>query len=181
MLEIGPGAGHFLHEARIAGYAVAGVERSPAMAEHARRQAGVPVLCARFEDSDPPAAAVDVACAWRTLEYAPDPRRFLDAVHAVLTPGGMLALESWNAHLREPAAMLGAAAQLPGEPPRLYLTPTAVKVALERSGFEVIGCETIYSEAYEGSNAKGTLGRFSRRDLVHPSRGEFIRAVARRP
>ncbi len=185
LLEVGCGHGHFLDEARTAGYRSAGVELAPALAERARRLAGVPVVQGRFEASDLGAAVAEVVCCWRVIEYASSPAPFLARARDVLAPGGLLALETPNAQLRRPAGIIGARAEGPVDLPRLYFNPGSLRIALKAAGFDVIACDTVFEDAFskrnsDGSERTGSLRRFGRTNLSDPVRGEYVRAIARR-
>lgn len=89
LLEIGCAYGHFLSAARDGGFAVHGLEFSPAAAEQARSR-GLHVEQGRLEDL-PEREAFDVVCFWDVLEHVPDPPGFLEAVRGVTRPGGVVA------------------------------------------------------------------------------------------
>ena len=91
VLEAGCSDGRFLDEARRAGYGVAGVEPSaPNLARS--RKLMLPVRRGFLEDVKD-SERYDALCAFYVLEYAFDPRRFLQAARRLLLPGGVLLLE----------------------------------------------------------------------------------------
>lgn len=97
LLEVGVGSGHFLQAARAQGHRVSGVELNPAAAARVRGL-GFEVfetdLAELAKGLDMP---FDAVCAFQVLEHVPDPRRLLEAMHAVLRPGGRLVLSVPNA------------------------------------------------------------------------------------
>ena len=105
LLEVGCGTGDFLAEARAAGYDVAGVEVSAAAAAEARAAAeGASVSVGELSAAAFPPGTFDVCVLWDVLEHARDPVELLRSVHAVLRPGGVVALatpslDSWSARL----------------------------------------------------------------------------------
>ena len=105
LLEVGCGTGDFLAEARAAGYDVAGVEVSAAAAAEALTAAeGASVTVGELSAAAFPPGTFDVCVLWDVLEHARDPVELLRSVHAVLRPGGVVALatpslDSWSARL----------------------------------------------------------------------------------
>jgi len=97
LLEVGVGSGHFLQAARAQGHRVSGVELNPAAAARVRAL-GFEVFEADLAELakglDMP---FDAVCAFQVLEHVPDPRRLLEAMLAVLRPGGRLVLSVPNA------------------------------------------------------------------------------------
>lgn len=90
-VEVGPGAGHFAHLMRRAGFDVRAVERDPGCVAYLRDIVGVDVT----ESGDPAAflrqeRSVDVVAMWHALEHLPQPFETLDAAAASLRPGGIL-------------------------------------------------------------------------------------------
>ncbi len=113
LLEIGCGQGDFLLRAAARGLQVTGVEYSEHACGVAREKlaaAGVrdaEVRCGEISDVPLPATpeeGFDVCAFSDVIEHVRDPRAFLERVHGLLRPGGLVfiatpALDSWSARL----------------------------------------------------------------------------------
>lgn len=93
MLEVGAGFGHFLADARTAGYDVTGVELSRTGSTYARDTLGLTIHTAQLADA-PLAGPYDVICAWDTIEHVPDPVAFLRTARGLLSDDGVLAFST---------------------------------------------------------------------------------------
>lgn len=94
LLDIGCAGGHFLRVAKARGYECLGIELNPQMAAHARRAFGLEVLEGSYEsvELERSGRRFDVIYMGDSLEHLPDPRRALDRVGGLLTPGGVFVL-----------------------------------------------------------------------------------------
>jgi len=92
MFEIGCAAGFSLDEARRAGWAVSGVEMSPAAAHYARDMLGLDVRVGGLEDLPPVEEAYDAVLALQTIEHLVDPTALLSWACTALRPGGLIVL-----------------------------------------------------------------------------------------
>ena len=96
LLDVGCATGFFLDEARRAGWDVAGCEVSGYAAAHARNGLGLDVQCAPLLETSYPPASFDVITFFNVLEHIPEPRAVAERVHALLKPGGLLVIETWD-------------------------------------------------------------------------------------
>lgn len=158
LLEVGSGAGRFLHRMHRAGWRVQGTDFDPAVAERVRRRYGLSVDIGSLTDLCYPAESYDAVAMSQTLEHLHDPLAQLEECRRVLRPGGRLVLTTPNA--------LARAHQLYGrrwrglEPPRhLHIfTPAALEHCARACGFEVLRLETLSAESagiYWASAASG--------------------------
>jgi glycosyltransferase involved in cell wall biosynthesis/2-polyprenyl-3-methyl-5-hydroxy-6-metoxy-1,4-benzoquinol methylase len=103
LLEIGCGQGDFLVEAKHDGYAVTGLEISPSATTLANQRLGQDqVLCGTLEQTSLEEGAFDVCVLSDVIEHTRDPRSFLNRVHGLLKPNGVVflatpSLDSWSA------------------------------------------------------------------------------------
>jgi SAM-dependent methyltransferase len=97
VLDVGCNAGELLGLFRRAGYAVAGLERSPGPARHARETLGAPIWEGDAEGGLPDDETFDLITMTHVLEHLTDPGRVLDRLRRALRPGGALLLEVPNA------------------------------------------------------------------------------------
>lgn len=97
MLEVGSGRGAFGHLAAARGYDVTVTDRNPHGVEYAIRHFGLRGVTGEFEsvELDGP---FDVVAAFDVIEHVRDPRAFIERVSALLTPGGIAAIGTPNAH-----------------------------------------------------------------------------------
>jgi SAM-dependent methyltransferase len=189
LLEVGCAGGYFLEAARRAGLEVCGVEVSP-FAARRPRELGIPVAVGRFEEVEL-AGGFDAVCAFHVLEHVRDPRAFLSRAWRLLRPGGRLALEVPNICSLE-AARAGAGwyALKPGYH-LWHFGPGTLTRLLREVGFVPERCETLFSRYYVSLRNRGRP--FPLRELarglratgsprsVHPSLGDHVRVLARRP
>lgn len=189
LVEAGSAAGFFVEAAGQAGVDARGVEVSDAAARYATDVLGVAVRQGRFETAafDSP---FDAVCAFHVLEHVERPRAFLDAAWNALVPGGLLALEVPN--ISSPAARrLGTAWEgLQPEYHRWHFDRASLTALVGERGFEVVGCDTAsfrfyMTPVYRRRHARRLLPADVRNlrswRLTHPSRGDLLRLVARRP
>lgn len=92
VLDIGSGNGGFMVHLRALGFTPEGVEISETAAHYCRENYQIPVTTGRVEDLRPdhPFAAATMV---GVLEHMLNPLRTLEAVRAILAPGGLLVLD----------------------------------------------------------------------------------------
>ncbi len=137
MLEIGSYCGFYLDVAREAGWRVRGVEPSRWAAEYSRKR-GHDVHCGTIDDGRFPlrTEGYDAVVLWDVFEHLRDPMAFLEQVHGVLRPDGVLCLttldiDNWFPRLvgeRWPWLM---------DMHIFYLNVPAMEQFLARAGFQV--------------------------------------------
>jgi SAM-dependent methyltransferase len=89
LLDIGCGSGTKLLELRRLGWTVTGLEISESAAS-AGRSHGLEIVCGSVDDLLAQGRAFDAITMYHALEHMPDPRRTLESVAKLLTPGGEL-------------------------------------------------------------------------------------------
>ena len=92
VLDVGCGPGFFVEAAREAGWDAWGIDPSEYAVSLARRSLGERVSVGVVEASGHPPAGFDLVTAFDAFEHVYEPLRFLDAAHALLRPGGVLAI-----------------------------------------------------------------------------------------
>jgi SAM-dependent methyltransferase len=96
MLEVGSGAGLFLHAASRLGWAPAGLELSPEGASFARERLGLDVRTERAEEMSFEPRSFEVAVMFDVIEHLFEPRAVLEATRLALKPGGLLVVTTPN-------------------------------------------------------------------------------------
>jgi SAM-dependent methyltransferase len=105
LLEVGCGHGDFLIEARDRGFKVTGVEFSADAVKVARSKTeDVDVFCGEVDKVNLSPQSFDVCVLSDVIEHTRDPVSFLETIHRVLRPGGVLfvatpSLDSWSARI----------------------------------------------------------------------------------
>ena len=94
LLEIGPGAGFFLEEARAAGFAPHGIELNPAQVEFIRGR-GIPCVAKTVAEAFP-GQSFDVIYHCDVISHLPDPIAEFRAMHRRLRKRGLLLFETGN-------------------------------------------------------------------------------------
>lgn len=98
VLDVGCGAGEFLHAAREAGAGAAGIEIDPRAAA-AARAAGLAIVEGSIHDVTVPAGPFDLVTFWDVLDQVEEPGAALRAVLPRLRNGGMLLVRGRNGRL----------------------------------------------------------------------------------
>jgi SAM-dependent methyltransferase len=181
-LEVGSYVGGFLAAAAREGWRFEGLDVNPATNRFARAQ-GHTVADGDLE-SFAGAGPFDAVAAWNCFDQLPDPRAAARRAHALLGPGGLLAVRVPNGafyaavrrHLHGPGAPLARALlahnNLLAFPYRHGFTPASLRALLERAGFAV---ERVYGDtlvpiadewtqgwaAWEERAVKGALRRLA--------------------
>ena len=132
-LEVGCAEGLLLSMLAGDGWSVLGVEPTTTYATHARREYGVEVIEAVFEDAQLEGRRFDLAIAMDVLEHTNEPFAFLAKLRTLLAPGGVAYITTPNVlRLAEPVEELSS--------PHLSLfTPDTLRQTFARSGFTVVG------------------------------------------
>ena len=152
LLDVGTGDGRFLATALKAGYAVTGTEVSKAGAAFAQ-QRGFNVHFGQITDLTFPKASFDAVTIWHVLEHVPDPHAVLRNVHALLRPGGVLAVAVPNEENFFLRHRFGQAKSSPfdpltfgGEIHLTYFRPSTLLTTLRAAAFDVLefGVDDIY-------------------------------------
>jgi len=135
ILEIGTGAGLFLKAFARAGWDAIGVEVNPEAAHFARERLDLDVRSVYAEDLDVPPASFDVVAMMDVIEHVPDPAATVATARRLLTPGGILLMQTPNLDsisrwaLGSPWAVLSPAEHL------YYFTAETMEALLLKAGY----------------------------------------------
>lgn len=97
LLDVGCATGFFIDEARRAGWTVRGVEVSDWAAGYARNRLGLDVTLGAFPTADLEGQQFSAVTFLNVFEQLPDPRAAEAVLRRLVAPGGILALETWDA------------------------------------------------------------------------------------
>ncbi len=90
LLDIGSGAGRFVHHMASQGWQATGLDFSAAALTLAQRQdGGGRFLYGSLFDHDIEPESIDLVTLWQVLEHIGEPREFLRRCHDLLRPGGV--------------------------------------------------------------------------------------------
>lgn len=180
LLEIGCGAGFFLHFARQAGWQVEGIEYIDAAAKYARDKFDLNVQQGKFEEFSFH-EEFDLIALLETLEHLREPCLSLKKIYRWLKPGGILLLSTPDyqslsrVFLGLNWAVLSPADHL------FYFTRDTISRLLNVAGFEIIGLESFADFNPRASHAPQTIRcslytllakHFSRSKLMNKMRKE---------
>ncbi len=135
LLEVGCGDGDFLVEAEAAGYTVVGVEYASAACDQARsRLKNGTICCGELAEAGLEPEQFDVCILSDVIEHVRDPRAFLELIHKLLKPDGVIfiatpSLASWSARLLRQNWMEWKREHL------TYFDPSTIQTALFKTGF----------------------------------------------
>jgi SAM-dependent methyltransferase len=92
LLDAGCASGQFLHQARQAGWLIAGVEPSETLYAKAREilGSGAEIYCSILENTSFAPASFDAITLWDVLEHVTEPVDFMKLCATLLKPGGRL-------------------------------------------------------------------------------------------
>jgi len=138
LLDVGAAAGFFVDEARARGWDASGLDVSESMVEWGRTTLHLPLERTTLAAASLPEGSLDALTMWDYLEHSLDPAADLGRAHALLRPGGVLALSTGDA--------ASLAARVTGSrwhllTPRhhnVFFTGATLSELLRRSGFEVV-------------------------------------------
>lgn len=136
LLEIGCGAGAFLHRMAQAGWEVEGLELSPAAGQEAR-QLGFPVFIGSLSDAPDPIKPYNLIVGWMVLEHLHDPVQMLKKLWRWSAPGGWIALSVPDAGALEFKLFQDAWYALDVPRHLFHFTPRTAARVLGHSGWEL--------------------------------------------
>lgn len=142
ILDLGCARGDFLDYASARGFAVAGIDLNPQLAEAARLR-GFAVQTGDLRDLalEP---TYDAVTLWDVIEHVDDPVSVLAACRRALKPGGLVFFHTGNARFQIPKARLLRRLRPGGGPfliPYQHLShfdPDSARAALARAGLEPV-------------------------------------------
>jgi len=137
LLDVGCKDGSFLTVARQRGWEPQGVELTPAAAQRAQHQR-LPVVIGTLAAARFPAASFDVVTVWHLIEHLTQPVAFLQEIHRILKPTGLLAIETPNIDSRA-FRRYGVDWEYLVPPQHLcYFGPQSLQFALEHTDYQVV-------------------------------------------
>jgi SAM-dependent methyltransferase len=171
LLDVGCGAGAYLHQMQQLGWDVYGIEPSPAAATTAAALVLAPdrIFVGGADEADWPPASFDFVTLSHVLEHLSQPRQTLAKIHRWLRPGGRLRI--WVPNIESLESRVFGRLWFGLDVPRhlVHYSPSTVRRLLETSGFAI---ERMVPE-FQGSSLSESLhlvtDAFSRRQRRIPS------------
>lgn len=146
-VEVGPAEGTLLQRLRDRGWQTVGIEPDAQTAAAVSARTGLDIRGGAFPDTPAPPCELFVACD--VLEHVPEPLRFLHAVHAALTSGGILFLQLPLMEREQPDfGSMNEKVFDPLEHVFIY-SRDALATLLETAGFEVLENHDAWRRAHE--------------------------------
>jgi SAM-dependent methyltransferase len=93
LLEIGCGPGHFLHQAKLDGWEVIGIEISQFAAQYAKNKFGLNVFEGTVDEVALPEQTFDVVFMGDLLEHIPNPKELLLKIKKYISDNGIVYVE----------------------------------------------------------------------------------------
>lgn len=143
LLDVGCGAGELLEALRADGWTVSGVEPSARGAEVARRQRGLDVQTAAFDDAVLAPGSCEAVVFAAALEHLHDPLAALTRARTLLAPGGLLAVLFLPRFDAPQARLFGPHWMGLDLPRHLYhFAPRTFAATAQRAGLRVVATES---------------------------------------
>ncbi len=138
-LDVGSGAGFMTEAMRDLGFEAHGVEPDPALVAYAREHYRKNTYyCTFMEEFDAGGLNFSSVYCSEVIEHSADVNRFIDAIHRVMEPGGVLYLTTPDiSHWRRPRDVI----RWDGFNPPIhcvYFNPVALARFLEKHGFRIL-------------------------------------------
>lgn len=141
ILDVGSGPGFFLRRAKERGWQALGIEPSRQAAEYSK-SLGLDIREEFLAAETQGLGQFDAVHMSAVLEHIPDPLGMLRIAHGLLSPGGMICVVVPNDYNPFQTALRSTCGYKPwwlAPPHHLnYFSPTSLKGALGRAGFEVV-------------------------------------------
>lgn len=138
ILDLGCGDGFFLDVMRSRGWEVSGVDVEPAVIWYAQEILGLKdTRVTDMEEGEYPAGPFDAITLWGSMQLVYEPRRLLERLYRLLSPGGVLGIGVSNIRSAGARAFRGHWYGL-GVPRHLvHYTPETLARVIDWTGFQV--------------------------------------------
>lgn len=136
LLEIGPGMGRLLKQAKAEGYQVVGMDVSGYAVEMLNKQ-GFEVCQGQLPAREIPDQAYDVVVAIEVVEHLMDPKSFFADVRRILRPGGLFYYETGDIDCEESRRLKSNWDYIMPEGHLYYFSPATMTRYLQEAGFVV--------------------------------------------
>jgi SAM-dependent methyltransferase len=164
MLDVGCSSGSLLRVASGMGLQVAGAEPALAAAQ-AAKDAGFDVFAGYLQDARYPDASFDVITLFEIVEHLSDPTALVKECCRILRPGGVLAVNTPNAHSWTARYMKGrwegfSLVDLGGH--ASFFSPTSIRTLADLCGLRVCRIETRNVRFYESGQCERITYRIAK-------------------
>ena len=160
VLDIGCGAGYFLHEAAEAGYDPEGLEFSKEAAAFGRTHWNLRIAEGDLLNASLADGSFDIVTMWQVLEHLPRASDALGRVRSILRPGGLLIAAVPNFGSWQSKIFRGRWYHLDVPRHQFHFDTRALRTFLENRGFRVAGVD-YHSPEHNWAGIMGSLVEFS--------------------
>lgn len=142
LLEIGPGCGEFLVEARSSGYDVEAIEASSRFVNYLNNELNMQLYSGTIEDFDQGDKLYEGIYSSHVIEHVADPLRHLEIARRLLREDGYLFMatpnaECWEHNVANDAWSMYTTAHLQ------VFSPASIALCLEKAGWEIVDIKTL--------------------------------------
>lgn len=147
ILDIGCGTGYFLHEMKLAGWRVTGLEPDETARAVALKNSQITALPPE-ELYRLPQHSFDAITLWHVLEHVHDLHPYLEQIRQLLRPGGKLfiAVPNYTSGDQEKFGSYWAAYDVPRH--LYHFSPKAMKLVTEKHGLRLVSMKAMPFDAF---------------------------------
>lgn len=160
VLDVGCGPNHLLYNLwQARGCQGQGLDFKPEIVAYVEKRLGMPIVCGTLQTAGLQTGSFDIVTMMEYLEHEPDPLAVLREARRVTRDGGFLALEL--PHISGLPARLFRSLWWNLDIPRhlVFFTPETLRLALEKSGFELLRVKSFTFPFYVGMSLVQALGQ----------------------
>ena len=142
LLEIGPGRGLFLKEARDEGWEVVGLEASKFAASKIKESIQIEVKVGKISEQGFSERSFDVIAMHEVIEHLQDPSGTLKETGRFIKKDGVMSITTPNANTPNFRLRGSSVRYILPEEHYYYFTPGTLKMLLEKAGFSILSMNT---------------------------------------
>lgn len=145
LLDLGTGAGRYLHSMKELGWVAVGLDLDLSLLAYAHRSKNLEMVVGRAEAVPFRQGTFDVVVMRHVLEHLPAPADALRQIRRVLKVGGLLRVETPNVDSLQARWFASNWFHLDAPRHLVLYSPNTLEATLEKAGFAVLGLRTLSS------------------------------------